>query len=308
MENSKDSVLGAVEMIGGIDPVLIAEADEKSKRGGMLRWIAAAAACLALGFGIFAAARLAKKPAEELSAALPRDGAQETGTAGKKVLYSSGVSGDHIDEFEPKPGETVVSYPLASIVNGEGEYADAEEYNDCLFAVVIRIPNLLYDVYAEQEAAYRAACEDPDNVKYDEIFDYWYNGVFMNMTPEQRSEALQGHMATDDLFWEMISAHVDEYALTQMSEAEWSACKAAHENKLALVVSPEPTPETLALIAARVASEAERLSALGLDVEVSEEGGYIVGRLTKDQIAAFPANSAYGYCILWQGQDNVIDE
>lgn len=300
----KNDELKALERIGGIDGELIEAAESVGRKRKRFGWIYAAAACLALGVGLFAASKLLGDKPLEQTAQAGQETAAPAEAAERKVFYSNG---NMDNESIPGPGKTSISYPLHNVVFRQGEYAESTEYEDGFFAVDIKISNALYDIQAAREAEFLAACT-PDYHQYWSDYGVWFKEVFGRMSPEEREEILQGHWESSPEQADLLLAEFDKYELEEYGEEKLAAMKAADERVKALKEYDPATPENVALLKERVAAEKERLASLGLDVTVSEDGLYITGFLTREQLASFPADPLYGYYIFWQGEDNVIDE
>ena len=303
----KNNEFKALESIGGIDGGLIEAAGSYKKKKPNMRWLYSAAAYLALGLAVFTGVKLAgNKPDAPAGQSAYTDGSEKPSEAPRtrdayRVIYGSDTERN---EFVPGPGEVNMAEPLRSTVSG-----DVSAYDGSCFAVSIELANPLYDVSAALESKWQALCSDPDCRRWEEDYNYWLNEVFFKLPPEEKAEILQGHNESGEEQQALLNAEFEKYELTRMSPEEFEARRAAHERKKAFAAEElERTPEELALRMERIAAEAERLEALGLDVELSEDGEYILGFLTADELSAFPADPVYGYYIHWQGHEGIMDE
>lgn len=306
------------EAVTGLsDDVIESAGGYKFAKKKSLAWIAyAAAACLALGLGIFGVSRMAKKPVKPIEAAIPTEQQTEkTPTARpeespvieKTVLYGDGKTNKFDDESYPNPGTTNISYPLRSEIL-------KEENADCLFAVRIGLTHVYDELWTELNETWRECIADPDYQKYANMYNEWEWDKFKEMLPDEIAayyglsyEEFENNEGGLSKRYILMNADFQEYLKDLLPAEEFDRCVAAFDR---LTEIDDEMWGSRERIGARVAevygNEYERLSGLGLEVELDETG--LVGYLSGEQIADFPCSGLYGYCFYWIGADNIMDE
>jgi hypothetical protein len=281
---------------------------EKKKRS--FAWIGcAAAACLVMGIAAFGISRLNKAPADPMEAAVPTEQASFTAEAPapeKTVLYCNGVE-QVPDEVYPNPGKTNISSPLCiEMLN--------PEYADCLFAVRIGLTHTYDDIWEELNEAWREYVADPDYQKYSKMYEEWEAEKFKDMLPDEIAayyglsyEEFDNRPEHPTRGFILMNTDFQEYLKEALDAEEAARCIEAFERMSEL---DNEMWGSRARISARNAevlrSEYERLLALGLDVELGEDG--LIGYLSGEQISDFPCSELYGYYISWIGANNIMDE
>lgn len=227
----------------------------------------------------------------------------------QSVLIYPNDANDISDEFEPGPGEINISLYLS-------EHILSDEYRDKYFSVSIKVIHFdfIEDYRKSVHDNYLKTLQDPILLKYEEDYEKWIQNVIKPALSKEERETFEDkwyHTEESykqfDTYWkENQPADVWESYLEakETSQKAWNEYLEYinHEEEILLVKFGKDIEEAMEV-------ELQRLKSNGYILYISPDNGTVLcGYLTGEQLRSFKCSPEYGYYIIWNGQEEVMDE
>lgn len=230
----------------------------------------------------------------------------KTATLDSSKPIIEGTNGDMADNWS-KSGNVDISPTLLEKMKKYGE-------DDVLFHVRISIHFNITDLFTYEGKTLEEYRAEPIRKFYRNEYDEWYETIYIPMDEEMAAAEERGEEhaqgwwkhSPDELFEEYWYKTQPEDVITEYELAMDQYIKADHA-----YIEWTDSNESFLLTKEVYEEECRRFISLGNYLGVNTENSLtsveLVGYLTRQQIETLPANSEYGYIILWADGENEIN-